>query len=192
MLDSDANGAVSVDELVGAVQQLLAGCSGGTPLQSPPAALIRNPSWELVPEEEDPFLDMRPADWFCDPSGHRFEVLQGRPSLQVETQFCNYVTLRQGIREPVRQGDELYVSLWHFQLTIPSGAVAHMAVAANGCVLWEARRRIPTTAEFLESRFPAPFAMPEGTPVYFHIQNHGANTYHLLEISVGGSVAGGG
>jgi hypothetical protein len=101
------------------------------------------------------------------------------------------LTIRQGIREPVRQGDEIYISLWHFQLTIPSGALAYMAVSANGCVLWEAQRRIPTSAALLEARFPAPFAMPDGTPISFHVQNHGANTYHLLEISAGGSVNAG-
>lgn len=131
---------------------------------------------------------MRPDDWFCDPTSFRFEILSGQPSVEVKSELCNFLTIRQPIPEAVRQGDEIYIGLWHFQLTIPSGAIAYMAVSANGCVLWEAQRRIPTTAALLEARFPAPFPMPDGTPVEFHVQNHGANTYHLLEISAGGSV----
>jgi hypothetical protein len=187
-LDIDANGAVSVDELVSAVQHLLQGCSAVEPLERTPVALVRHPSWELVPENEDIFLPMRPADWFCDPTGFRFEILSGQPSVEIRSELCNYLTIRQPIREAVRQGDELYIGLWHFQLTIPTGALVYMAVSANGCILWEAERRIPTSAALLEARFPAPFPMPDGTPIYFHVQNHGANTYHLLEISAGGSV----
>lgn len=187
-LDVDAGGTVSVDELVGAVDHLLHGCGAITPLEREPVALVRHPSWELVPAEEDLFLPLRPDDWFCDPTSFRFELLAEQPSVEVKSELCNFLTIRQPIREAVRQGDEIYISLWHFQLTIPSGGIAYMAVAANGCVLWEAQRRIPTSAALLEARFPAPFAMPDNTPVYLHIQNHGANTYHLLEISVGGSV----
>lgn len=187
-LDIDANGSVSVDELVTSVQHLISGCSPVETIERAPVALVRHPSWELVPESEDIFLPMRPADWFCDPTSFRFEILSGQPSVEVKSELCNYLTIRQPIREPVRQGDELYISLWHFQLTIPSGAMVYMAVSANGCILWEAERRIPTTAALLEARFPAPFPMPDNTPIYFHVQNHGANTYHLLEISAGGSV----
>jgi hypothetical protein len=190
-LDTDGSGAVSVDELVGAVQHLLQGCGAIEPLERAPVALVRHPSWELVPENEDIFLPLRPDDWFCDPTAFRFEILSGQPSVEVRSELCNYLTIRQPIREPVRQGDELYISLWHFQLTIPPGTNAYMAVSANGCILWEAERRIPTTAALLEARFPAPFPMPDGTPIYFHVQNHGANTYHLLEISAGGSVNSG-
>lgn len=189
--DIDASGAVSVDELVSAVQHLLQGCRPVEPLERTPVALVRHPSWELVPESDDIFLPLRPDDWFCDPSAFRFEILSGQPSVEIKSELCNYLTIRQPIREPVRQGDELYISLWHFQLTIPSGALVYMAVSANGCVLWEEQRRIPTTAALLEARFPAPFPMADGTPVYFHVQNHGANTYHLLEISAGGSVTEG-
>ena len=39
VLDSDANGAVTVDELLGAVGNLLEGCSETQPLSRPPAAL---------------------------------------------------------------------------------------------------------------------------------------------------------
>jgi hypothetical protein len=190
-LDVDASGAVSVDELVTAVKHVLGGCRPIAPRERAPVALVRHPSWELVPESQDIFLALRPDDWFCDPTSFRFEILSGQPSVEVKSELCNYLTIRQGIREPVRQGDELYVSLWHFQLTIPSGALVYLAASANGCILWEAQRRIPTSAALLEARFPAPFPMPDGTPVYFHVQNHGANTYHLLEISAGGSVNAG-
>src|SRR5262249_47683180 len=57
-LDGDANGAVSVDELVAAVQRLIQGCQGGPPLEREPVALVRHPSWELVPDAEDIFLPM--------------------------------------------------------------------------------------------------------------------------------------
>lgn len=187
-MDVDAGGTVSIDELVGAVDRLLHGCGPVEPLDREPIALVRHPSWELVPENEDIFLPLRPDDWFCDPSAFRFEILEGHPSVEVKSELCNFLTIRQPIREPVRQGDELYIRLAHFTLNMPAGALAYMAVSANGCVLWEAQRRIPTGPALIEARFPAPFPMPDGTPVYFHVQNHGQNTYHLLEISAGGSV----
>ena len=32
--------------------------------------------------------------------------------------------------------------------------------------------------------FKAQAAIAEGTPIYFHISNHGANSWHLLDIQI--------
>lgn len=44
---------------------------------------------------------------------------------------------------------------------------------------------IPSESGMIAPTVVAPKAYPRGTPVYFHLHNHGQNTWNLLELRRG-------
>jgi hypothetical protein len=154
----------------------------------------------------DPFSALRTPEHYCDDACHFPEFLQvGEFSYTSETGRCNYLTLVQETRQPIRAGDTLFVRLWHFALDSPTGGRAYMALQLGDRMLWDARLPIPCRGGLVgfvaggdcidnpngvdadPAEFVADFDAPAGTPIYFHLQNHGANSYNLVEISVNGT-----
>jgi hypothetical protein len=55
----------------------------------------------------------------------------------------------------------------------------------GGDVAWQARVPIPSGSGLLSPEWLASRELPAGTPVHFHLHNHGANSWSLIELSVG-------
>jgi hypothetical protein len=152
----------------------------------------------------DPFSPLRGAGHFCDPIGYGFEELAGEGSYGIESGFCNYVTAVQPSMTAIEPGDEVLIRLWHFALTAPDPGDAYIALQIGDRMLWQAMLPIPCRGGLIGVApggdcpdnvrpavvdppvFTADFSAPAGTPVYFHVQNHGENGYNLLEITIGG------
>jgi hypothetical protein len=85
----------------------------------------------------------------------------------------------------------VHVRLWHYELTNVDGASeAHAALAIAGRTLWEQATPIPSASELIRPYLPLEEDLEEGTPIQFHIRNHGSNTWNLIELSVGGEPSG--
>jgi len=163
------------------------------------------PASFLLPAE-DPFSTLRTPEHFCDDTCHFPEFLQvGEYSYTLDSGYCNYLTMVQATRAPIRAGDEIFIRFWHFALTAPQGGRAYLALAVGDRVIWDARLPIPCrggivgaipdgdcvdtpgAADADPARFVADFDAPAGAPIYFHVQNHGDNNYSLVEASVNGA-----
>lgn len=151
----------------------------------------------------DPFSPLRGPGHFCDPLGYGFEDLGGEATYGIESGFCNFVTATQPSMTAIVPGDEVLIRLWHFALTAPDPGEAYVAIQIGDRVVWEARLPIPCRGGLVGAGtgdcpdnpnpaivdppvFDADFEAPAGTPVYFHVQNHGQNGYNLIEIAIGG------
>ncbi len=144
-------------------------------------SLVDHDRWHKVDAAEDVFGDRPPAP-FC-PFGWVPELFSGMESLSVNTDTCQYLTLRQASRLEVLTGERVKVRLYHFDLaSLDPAAQAHLGVALDGQVMWETHIAIPTTGAYVEATFDAPRDFPVGTPVDFHLHNHGPNSYSLLRI----------
>lgn len=147
-------------------------------------SLVIHALWGLVEPSEDPFAD-RPADAGCKTSGVMAELLAEEPVFSVDTGFCNYVTVTQPLLRDVAAGDSLKVRLWHFELTAPLPASAHAAVVVDDVHLLDEQIAIPGAGGLLTRELVAPHAIAAGAAVYFHLHNHGANSWALVEVSTG-------
>ena len=136
-----------------------------------------------VPLAEDAFVQYRPADLDCEEPGYVLEPLGGVPALELDTQKCAYITVGQPTMLDVEEGDEVLIRLFHFELTAPDPAIAHLAVALDGTVLWEVEVPIPSPPTLVVERVPVLEEVEAGASLQFHARNHGFNTYSLLEIS---------
>lgn len=169
------------------VAWLVGGCEPApapTPTPTGPVALVSVDEWDRVAEpEDDVFGAERPADLVCDETlGIGFELLDDELALEINTDLCNYVTLRQPSLVALVPGDTVTLRLWHYPLVAPMPAEAHLALALDGEIVWEEQLSIPAEADFVDGEFIVERALPAGAELQFHVHNHGNNTYDLLGI----------
>jgi hypothetical protein len=148
------------------------------------SSLIIHELWWMVMPTEDPFDD-RPDTARCERSGLMAELLADESVFSVDTGLCNYVTVSQSTLRDVAAGDTIKVRLWHFALSAPEPAQAHAAVLVDGLRVLDERVAIPGPGGLLSRELRAERAIPSGAPVYFHLHNHGSNSWSLVEISTG-------
>lgn len=132
---------------------------------------------------EDPFAARRPADAVCTPDGYRSEDFGGEPSFELFTGFCDYLSAAQPLPVALPAGATLQIRLWHFELTSTTPAEAFVAVALGGAEVWSTTIAIPSASGLVLEEWVLGEAVPAGAPLVFHVDNHGANSYALLEIS---------
>lgn len=160
-------------------------CEGSTQtiLEDDSMALARAESWTRVTDPAlDVFADQRPADAICDDCGWGFDpVFQ---SLVVQTDVCDYLTLRQLTLEPLEPGDVVEIDGFHGVLVAEEPATGYMALALDGEIVWEFRAPIPSDAAIIDEQFTVDRSYPLGTDLQFHVHNHGPNTWDLIAVLV--------
>jgi hypothetical protein len=147
-----------------------------------PSALVHSALWERVAAGDDPFGDAMPTP--CAAGAFGEENLGGELVFFVRTELCSWLTVEQASRSEVRAGDTLKIHLYHFPLTAPEGTRAQLRVQMGDALVWQRDLEIPGPAAELEEEWEASESYPVGTPVLFHVHNHGSNEYTLIGIEV--------
>ena len=143
------------------------------------AALIDLGAFEKTSAANDPFED-RPADIACE---FGFGLEDG--FFEFESDLCRYGAFSQPALAPIRAGDTIDFLLLHENLVSSEpGSQAHVAIAFGENIVYEALIDIPAEANFLDEQWVSTLDVPEGTPVHFHLHNHGINSYRLAELAV--------
>jgi hypothetical protein len=151
----------------------------------PRVSLVDPERWTRTTEADDPFDDRLPMV-VCDETATHAEDLGGVLVYSVDTSFCNYATVQQTSLADVRAGDFVRVRAFHFRLYAREPAEAHIAIRLGAEVLWEERVPIPNDESGpLGATFRASADVPRGTDVYFHLHNHGDNSWAFIELSTG-------
>jgi hypothetical protein len=145
-------------------------------------SVVDMPAWEVVPAADDPFAAHRPDTVTC-PAEDR--VAEGT-WFEVDTGGCNYLTVQQPSLRPFEAGTEAQLGLLHFDLTAAEDYVAHVAFMVGDQLLWELEKTVkagePEPTEAFDEQVGLDFSAPAGTPVYFHLHNHGYNTWNLFAL----------
>ncbi len=142
-------------------------------------SLIDHAAWTELPASDDPLADHRPDPIVCTIAGWYVEG----ETLEVDTNYCNYVALRQPSLASISAGRVVRIGFYHFDLTSPEPATAHVAVLVDGQTLWEQEIAIPGDAYVYELDVEAPWTAPVGADVVFHLHNHGQNTWVLQSLA---------
>lgn len=146
--------------------------------------LLADPTlWTPVEAADDPLAAHRPATVDC-PAGTGWLVeAQG---IEVNTQACTYAMFSQPALAAVEPGAHILGSLYYFDLTAEAPATAHVALQIGDALFWEREIAIPGPADAFVIDVPAELSAAAGTPVYFHLHNHGQNTWTLGKLEVEG------
>jgi len=143
--------------------------------------LLTNPyDWEFVAANEDPFAPDEPKE--CAPEAYGPEEVTGIWVYSLETESCSWLTVRQETVLPLQPGDRLRARVFHFALTAPTEATAHIGLAWSGDVFVTMDEPIPSHGRLVTLEYTVERPHPVGEDLFFHIDNHGENSWHLIEI----------
>ena len=151
-------------------------------------ALVDNTRWTLLAPAADPFFDSNhPKAKECGDVDLDLEVVGPDTWFEVDTSGCAYATVSQPIEHAIPQGAELFVRIWHFKLTAAE-ADYRVALAvgegADRTIIYEKKVVAPNTkSALLFATVKAPRSFAKGSPVYWHISNHGDNSWRFIEFS---------
>ncbi len=145
-----------------------------------PAQTIAADSWGAASVAEDPFVEYEPGRVRCSPFAYRLEASW----LEVTTTSCNYATLVYRFMRDVSPGDVISGELAWATLASIEPAVGTLAFATAGGVLWTHEVDIPGSADIVEVDFELTQAAAAGSALYFHVRNHGYNTWQLSPMSL--------
>jgi hypothetical protein len=141
--------------------------------------LVELADFRELPREADPFvteLDAAPA---CDSPAFALEAQW----LEIDTGLCNWVTLVAAARTAVERGEEVRLTVSHYDLEAPEPAQAELLLSLDLCDAWSKQVPIPSLAAVYTESFASPCAIAAGADVYFHLHNHGQNNWQLQELS---------
>ncbi len=164
-------------------------CTPDEPEPEPaePRPLVEVEAWtpatEELPPEFVPLPDMRvsckPVDgWGPWPFG-------GVIVFEINTGSCNWGTFEQPLLDDVVAGELVTPRLWHFELTSAFPAEGYAGVAIRDEIVWEYRVDIPSESALAADGFIAEEDIPAGTPIRFHVHNHGINSWYLVDVTAG-------
>ncbi|PRQ07878.1 hypothetical protein ENSA7_24430 [Enhygromyxa salina] len=171
--------------LVPACLALVAGCPDepGPDPDPGPFNLVSADAWGRVTSpDEDAFADQRPADAVCEDVGWYVDPFA--QSIEIQTELCDYLTLRQAILHEVGVGDEITVQGYHDDLTAAAPAQGYLGLALDGDIVWEFTVPIPAAAAVFEQTFTVDSSYPADTEIQLHVHNHGPNTWEVISVQV--------
>ena len=154
---------------------LCVGCS--EPVE---ADLVTAEGWSLVPLEADPFAD-RYADQPCDERGASVE----NGLIEIDTTLCRFATLMHPALLSVRADEPIVAVMFHDSLfTEEEDAFGTSIVALGSNLWWEETIAIPRSSEVYPREELAGVDLEVGDPIYWHVDNHGGNSWNLSHIRV--------
>jgi hypothetical protein len=146
-------------------------------------ALAEPEAWDVQSRNRDVFLDHRPDEVDC-ARDSGWLVEDG--TLEVRTEFCNYLSLTQQSLVALEVGTELELVLSHSELNFNAPSSAHVAVSVADATIWETSIAIPSDNKLLKETLALPVGIERGDPIEVHLHNHGDNawTIHSLDAFV--------
>lgn len=158
------------------------GAACGAAKEAPCAtSLVDHLAWKLVPESGGEAGDKGP----CGPNDVTFEFFgNGVPSVSVDTRRCSRATLEQPTLVPTMAGETLQLTIYHYAITSTASGDGLMTLAFGDRELWRETVPLPAEGRLIESKIVLPAAADAGAPIRWHVENHGDNTWHLVEASV--------
>jgi len=101
--------------------------------------------------------------------------------------LCNWITLEQPSLRAIRAGDQVEIRSRHAELTAPQTVPptqARMTFVIGDEIALDYTTLIPSPFFFPSATWTADKDYPAGTPLLWHVDNHGANEYQLLEVNI--------
>ena len=146
--------------------------------------IAENPLWQLVPASADPFEGTAPAGEDCvEGDGYLAELFGEDMVFSVSTDPCPRLTVEQPLLVNIPKGTWIEGRVWHFELEAESPAAGWVALAIEEELVWSQTVPIPAESGLLMIRWRAAQDHYAGQTIQFHVQNHGKNSWHLIDLN---------
>ena len=155
---------------------LTAGCLSNSEPRS--GELIDPNAWQSIAVGSGPFAELASDESQCDPRGIKFE----EGVLEIDTGLCSFYTGEQPLATSIREGDTVSFLIYHGALASTEPALGYVALQIGETIIFEREVPIPFSSQIYADTITTSFEVPSGTPVYFHVHNHGANNWRMAHI----------
>jgi hypothetical protein len=150
----------------------------------PRTSLVDMFAWSIVASENDPWGSSAPADGICDEEAIKGETTPDGDWFDVNTSFCDYVTVVQPLTVDVAVNTELHIGIYHFVLESAEGPFQFgVAIGDPAEVVWETTYDPDGETGTIEESWNAARAYTKGEAIYYHLSNHGSNNWSLTELT---------
>jgi hypothetical protein len=105
-------------------------------------------------------------------------------AVEVNTTECNYLTLSQPTSVAIKKGESVALSAWWQTLASDGPALGHIAVHIGDLALLDQEIQLPAEADARDLQIAVDDDIPAGTPIYFHVHNHGFNSWTLGSLTL--------
>jgi len=146
--------------------------------------LVNNAMWAEVLLDADPWHTANdPTPDICPTEDITAEVTPDGTVLEIETTFCAWATLKQPLLFDVPAGAEVTLVIRHDEII--DGETDYLLAVAWGpeaTEIWS--ETVEVFAQFNEFTFTftAEAAREAGDDVFFHLENHGVNTWNFVSL----------
>lgn len=156
-----------------------ASACNSAPSDDRPAPLIDHDAWEISSASDDPFATMHEYRVRCDVSALSWEA----DGFEVSTETCGHLTVQQRTGADVEEGETLDLDLSWGPLIAEVPTEAVIEIRIGDATLFNETLSVPAAAGIRTVSLIAPISAPRGTMVYFHVRNHGSNSYKLRSLA---------
>ncbi len=142
------------------------------------ALLLAHDDWAYLPPEADPFYD-HPADAEPCPS---VAYVAENGFIELETDYCAVATFSQETRADLVAGSRVRFVAWNLDLWAPEPYEALRFLQFGETQVWAVTTPVPGNEDVTEVVLDITEDFPAGTPVWFHLENHGINSWRIGDI----------
>jgi hypothetical protein len=147
--------------------------------------LVDNRLWVRVTGNDDPWDGTKSDDVdACEEPDLSVEELDDGPWFDMTTKGCAYLTVHQKLKHDVPKDALLTLRIWHYKITVWEGTF-HLAyqIGTEPPPEWEVQKEVPAESGLIYEQWHASRDYLAGDDVYFHLANHGDNSWSLIEFS---------
>lgn len=145
--------------------------------------LTTNPAWAEVLLDADPYYTANdPSPDICPDEDWKVEITPEGQLMEINTSFCAWLTLAQPLLEDVPVGATLRLEVRHAEI-LDGDTDYKLAVTVGELPIWAESVEVFELANVFEFSVVATEAMTAGETVYFHLENHGANTWNFVSFT---------
>ena len=183
---------------------VLWGCGSTSGRASESGPLVDNTQWRPTEKGEE-FFGTPPEGATCPPPEGDCPDLEGDECVEVpptcevsfvaecaapftvlavDTERCDWITLELPSLRDVRAGDEIETRTFHFDLDAPVDSEARIGLTLGDQMIFDERVPIPAESGAINATWIATKDFEAGTPMLFHVSNHGDNQYWLIEVNI--------
>ena len=147
--------------------------------------LVDVDAWVLVEPDADAVWPAPEGTPLCAVDAVQVQQFGGERALEIDTSVtCGWATVEQPLLASVATGESLQVRVFYFSQTSFPAATAEVGLAVGGEVAMAELVDIPAASGLIAPRLRVQNDAAAGTPIAFHVGNHGANSWNLLEVSL--------
>ena len=148
------------------------------------AALTDNDEWTKTLSERDPWWAEDSGENLCEPMDYGSEITPIGKLFDIDTSFCAYLTVEQKLLDEVPIAGLFRLKIVQYALTQSEGPyLLALAIGDPAVIVWEMTIEVPSEFQVVDVTWPAARTYLAGEPVFFHLSNHGENTWSFVSLT---------